>query len=112
MQRPLDPGPVVPAKDAHPVEHIVQVVLGHLVVAQDDLALAEAGLGEPADIHDHLQQVAQVARLAQRFGQAGRQGRQQGLQVIGDLFLHDRQVGQFPLFNRTSFSLFYRRRHI
>ncbi len=100
VQRPLDAGPVVVPEDADVIDHVGDVGLGHLSVEELFLAVREAGLRAPAEVHHHLEQVGPVREGAQAIHDLGRERLQQGVQVVGRLLAcHDRlvslQLGQW-----------------
>ena len=60
VQRALDAGAVVFAELADARDHVIDVALGYLALAEHDLAVGEARLRQPAEVHDDLQQLVLV----------------------------------------------------
>ena len=84
MERALDAGAIVLAERADVVDHVLDVLLGHLALEQHLLATAtETRLGRPAEVHDDLDHVALGGNCADTVGDLGRQRHEQGLEVLG-----------------------------
>ncbi len=84
VERALDAGAVVVAEVADVVDDEVEVVFGHLAVAEHDFAAGVAGLGQAAKVHHDLEQAAAHLRRLEPFPEGRRQRRQQEVEVIGD----------------------------
>ena len=60
VQSPLDPGAVVAAELAQPLDDAVQVIPGDFLVRQGNVAVREASLGQPPQIQHDLQKFLHV----------------------------------------------------
>ena len=68
VQRALNPGPIIAAKIADSLDHVIQIVPGNFLLIQGYVAGHQAGFGNPPQIQDHFQELSQVFPLAQRLG--------------------------------------------
>ena len=57
MQRARDASAVILAEHADAVDHIVDIVLRNLVIAQEPLMATIARFGQPAQIHNNFEQI-------------------------------------------------------
>ena len=94
VQRPLDPGPVVIGKLANAFDDVVDVLVADLAVAQNQLIVGEAGLWQPAQVHDDFKQLVRPVGLAEGMRDVRRKNVQQDIKVVGYLLL--RQSTLFP----------------
>jgi len=60
VQRARDARPVIFPEHADPADDVVDIVLRHLLVAQEALVLSVARLGQPPQIHDDFEQILLV----------------------------------------------------
>jgi hypothetical protein len=84
VQRALDAGAVVLGEAADPRHHVRQVVARHRLARQVLDPAREAGLGGPAEVEHHLQQLVQPGPRLERGAHRRRHHRQQQVEVVGD----------------------------
>ena len=95
MERPLDAGAVVAAELADVADDGGDVLGGDLAVAQDLLAAGEPRLGEPAEVHDDLEQPVEAIERADALTDVGGKGAEDGLELVALLHGHGRSVRAF-----------------
>ncbi len=82
VERALDAGPVVVAEGPDLVHDLADVRLGDLAVEERHLAVGEARLGPPAEVHHHLDQVGALWQGMERGDDLRRERREERLQVV------------------------------
>src|SRR5664280_727219 len=68
MKRPLDAGPVVLTEDTDVIDDIGEVGLGDLALEECLLAVGEARLRSPAEVHHNLDQVGWIGQSLDGLG--------------------------------------------
>jgi len=84
VKGPLDAGPVVFPEITDPVDDVLDVDVGDLVVAENGLARGEACFGHPAQVHHNFKKVMFVAAEPQGVGNPGRQSIKKKVEVVRD----------------------------
>jgi len=82
VERPLDAGPIVVAEGADVVDHVLDVGLADLAIEERHLAVDEARLGSPAEVHDDLDQLRRIGQVADRREDVGRKSVEEQTQVV------------------------------
>src|SRR5690242_1422030 len=83
VQSAFDPGPVIASKSANILNDMLDVGVRDFALAENDLAVAEAGFRLAAQVHHHFQKLGATPQTFQRLANVERQRRQKQFQVIG-----------------------------
>ena len=87
MESPLDTGPVVLTEDADVIDDVAEVVLGDLALEEGRLAVGEARLRPPAEVHDDLDQVGWIGQSLDGIEHVRRKRLEKQPQVVDRLSL-------------------------
>src|SRR5450759_142092 len=85
MERPLDAGPVVLTEDTDVIDDIGEVGLGDLALEECLLAVGEARLRSPAEVHHNLDQVGWIGQSLDGLQHVRRKRFEKQTQVVDQL---------------------------
>ncbi len=92
MQCALDASPVVAGELADTPDHVVEVGLADLCVAQRKLAIGIACLRQPAQIHDYLEECVRPISLMKRVLDCWWQDVKEYVQIVSDFLLSQNRI--------------------